>query len=293
MSSAGGFCPGKLWSLWDIMHKIDSCKLLEIMQTFSTTGQNLMDVLVIPNALGPNRSLRYSPKALDQIKASAESLRDIANEIELPALAATANRLVSALTDPELPYRNEDGQIRLVEIQIRFLQEAATGLAVAIHDSLISREFLIIPSNKRDYFDQSKPLFGDEVEEKFQAASEDISEAGKCFAVDRFTATVFHLQRAMERVVQILGAKLNVALLDKNNVDLDWGVIVANMKAPVEAMPKGGLKDRWSEALTLLIHVKQAWRHPTMHPKKTYTEEQARDILNATGAFIRYLASLL
>jgi hypothetical protein len=60
-------------------------------------------------------------------------------------------------------------------------------------------------------------------------------------------------------------------VVDKNNVDLEWGKILSNMSPPIEAMPKGNEKKEWSAAFTLLMHVKQAWRNPTMHPKQTYT----------------------
>ena len=151
----------------------------------------------------------------------------------------------------------------------------------------------MVASNKRDYFEQSSPVFGSVAVDKFSEATEDIEEACKCFALDRYTATVFHLQRAMEAVVQKLGARLNVTIVDKDDKDLSWGIIAGNMKAHVNAMPKGAIKDRWSEALSLLYHVKQAWRNPTMHPKKTYTERQAKDVLDATGSLIRYLSTLL
>jgi hypothetical protein len=39
---------------------------------------------------------------------------------------------------------------------------------------------------------------------------EDADEAGKCFAVGRYTACVFHLMRIMERCVQKMGRDLGV-----------------------------------------------------------------------------------
>ena len=58
-------------------------------------------------------------------------------------------------------------------------------------------------------------------------------------------------------------------------------------------MPRGPEKDKWSEALTLLVHVKQAWRNPTMHPKRTYTQAEADDIFRATRSFMQNLADLV
>jgi hypothetical protein len=275
------------------VHKVDSGSLLRIMQEFSVLGQLLMDALAMPNALAWDRTLNFSARNLENIKAQAISLRNIAKEIELPALSATAHRLVCYLDGPEPPFNITGDKVRLLEQQIRFLQNMANLLAVGIQDSLAGEEFLMVAANKRGYFKQSSPVFGDVAADKFAEAAEDIEEACKCFALDRYTATVFHLQRAMEAVVQKLGAKLNVTIVDKDDKDLSWGIIAGNMKTHVDAMPKGALKDRWSEALSLLYHVKQAWRNPTMHPKKTYTDAQAKDVLDAIGSLIRYLATLL
>ena len=62
------------------------------------------------------------------------------------------------------------------------------------------------------YYRPAEPLFGAAVEAKFPEMSEDISEAGKCLALNRATASVFHLMRIMEIAVQRFGDKIGVAL---------------------------------------------------------------------------------
>jgi hypothetical protein len=161
-------------------------------------------------------------------------------------------------------------------------------------EELETNRMLVIAPTKIGLWEQESPLFGTEVEATFgQAVDEEISEAGKCLAVDRTTACVFHLMRAMELVVRALGKKLDVTIIDKNNTDLEWGKILANMKVPIEKMQAGPQRDRWSGRLTLLYHVNKAWRSDTMHPKKTYTEAEARAVFDAVGAFMKDLVPLL
>jgi hypothetical protein len=74
---------------------------------------------------------------------------------------------------------------------------------------------------------------------------------------------------------------------------LEWGKILSNLRAPIEAMPKGEVKESWSNAFALLLHAKIAWRNPTMHPKQTYTTEQAMEIFAAFKAFIGSLTLLV
>ncbi len=159
-----------------------------------------------------------------------------------------------------------------------------------LEDELDAHKFLYVPPDNAQYYDST---FGQNVEATFPAIVEDASESGKCLALGRATAAVFHQMRILEHVVQRLGSKLNVTIIDKNDTTLDWGLIIANMKIPIEKMHKGELKDKWSEALTLLVHVKQAWRHPTMHPKQTYTEGQAKEGFFAVRSFVAHLANLM
>ena len=55
-------------------------------------------------------------------------------------------------------------------------------------------------------------LFGDDVARAFPSSKGDIDEAGKCLALDRGTACVFHLMRILEIGLQLLAAKLGISL---------------------------------------------------------------------------------
>ncbi len=172
----------------------------------------------------------------------------------------------------------------------------------------IGRDFRILQERIRDeleaeYFFHLTPAdvplyiaaqpFGEEVGYKFPKAAEDIEEAAKSLALQRPTACVFHLMRAMEVIVKRLGKKLGV-----QNVEKDWGKILSDIAAAIEKMPKSTeaekrRRNRWSEAHTHLYHVKQAWRNDTMHPKQTYTRQQAHEVFAATRVFAAHLAGLV
>jgi hypothetical protein len=123
---------------------------------------------------------------------------------------------------------------------------------------------------------------------------EDLSEASACITFQRWTAVVFHLMRVMERAVKLFAARHNVTFPD----DSDWGRILADIKPAIEAMPKGTeaertLKNQHSEIFSLLYHVKQAWRHDTMHPRQTYTEKQSKEVFAAVLSYLTHLSGLL
>lgn len=145
-----------------------------------------------------------------------------------------------------------------------------------------------VDTEKGQLLSSSEAPFGEMVADAFPSSITDIYEATLCLGLSRNTACVFHLMRAMEDAVKRLGEKLGAT-----TESLEWGKILANMKAPVEGLPKGPNRDAWSEILTLLYHVKQKWRNGTMHPKQTYTNDEATTVYQAVRSFLQHLAPLM
>ena len=113
-----------------------------------------------------------------------------------------------------------------------------------VHE-LEDRNIFYVDARHAELLNIEEAPFGNAVSDKFPKSTTDLAEAAKCLGMSRNTATVSHLMRAMEDAVKCLGIKLNVAIMDKNNVDLEWGIIIANMKAPIEALPRGDERNNW------------------------------------------------
>ena len=147
-----------------------------------------------------------------------------------------------------------------------------------------------LPPECKELYRQSKPPFGSEVEAKFPQMSEEISESGKCLALGRPTAAVFHLMRVMEIGTQKLGDKLGVQFASEKN----WQNILDEVNKAIKAMDhKAAQTKAYAAAASHLYHVKLAWRNEVMHPKQTYTHDEATKVHAAVDAFIRDLASIL
>ena len=161
-----------------------------------------------------------------------------------------------------------------------------------LDDALIDQSEVIfclaLSTSERDLYQPQIPLFGREVDDKLSGMAEDIGEAAKCLSVHRYTACVFHLMRAMEGAVQRLSESLSIT-----NPSREWGKLLSDIKPKIAAMQTGEMRNKWSENFALLYHVKQAWRNDTMHPKQTYTEEEAKEVFSATRSFMKNLAALV
>ena len=152
--------------------------------------------------------------------------------------------------------------------------------------------FWIAPKQGAAYRD--KEQFGEKVKLRFPKSTEDIDEAYKCFCFGRYTASVFHLMRVMEIAVQGFGVSAGATVPS----DKPWGNILQGIDAAVRMMPRGTPQEKkrhedFSEVAAYLHHVKDAWRNTTMHPKNTYTEEEAEHLLSNVKTFMRGLAELI
>jgi len=139
------------------------------------------------------------------------------------------------------------------------------------------------------YFDKQAP-FGKFVAAAFAECAEDISEAHQCVALERYTASMFHIGRAMEIVVKIVAKKMGV----KTHRD-EWQTYLNAMNEKIRKMPFNTPSQKakripWSEVAGHLFNFKEAWRNPTFHAKKTYQRSEAIAALNNAGAFMDTVA---
>jgi hypothetical protein len=197
--------------------------------------------------------------------------------IELEISIISAQRLLNALR------KKRAGQ----------LYDCLRELQGRVYDQFEKSEVIIIPIRKNHFYTK-RELFGAQVETRFPRIIEDIEESGKCLALGRSTATVFHLMRIMEVGVQEFGSLLGVPIPTEKT----WQDIMNRVNKAIGLLPENTpqekkIKSNYGAAASHLSNVKIAWRNEVMHPKATYTEEEAEDIFSHVKAFIRYLATIL
>jgi len=226
---------------------------------------------------------------IKQTKQEVEALCSAVNVIQEQAEQAGLSASYSAcdtIIDEVKSYG--DRWMYLNFDQIGRMKEALSYLLGATADGLREKSLIILPTHLAGLYEPDAPLFGDGVELAFPNARNDIAEAGSCLAAGRNTASVFHCMRAMEDAVKSLSTALEIP-----NPDREWGKLLSDISKRIENMPKGDIRDQWSESHSHLYHVKQAWRNSTMHPKKTYSEQDAKSVFDAVASFMRHLANLL
>lgn len=168
------------------------------------------------------------------------------------------------------------------------------GLAVAANTlfktiEMESRSIIAYRAFSVPAFDFKLP-FGAKIAAAFPDCGEDILEAHKCLQFGRYTACAFHIGRAMESAVKSVGQKLKI----KPSRD-EWQSYITAINIAVNKMPFNTPKQKAkraviSEASNYLFNFKEAWRNPTMHAKRTYTDAEASELLSSARFFLAHAA---
>lgn len=212
------------------------------------------------------------------VETFGELLRE-AEKLELNTTAAQLRRIYNHLFEERGPFDE--------------LERLVYDLHMRAIDDLQARFFLSIKQSRVGLYKDTTTVFGQALLAHFPECEEDLAEASKCLALCRYTACVFHLMRAMEKCLYALGNKHGVTIIDKNGKELTWMIIVANLNAKTATLPEGHRKENWHAAGALLHNVGKAWRNTTMHPKQTYTEQEAEAVFSSVKMFMESIIPLV
>lgn len=173
------------------------------------------------------------------------------------------------------------------------LEEFETNLLIEFR----SYTYLAI-GEQRELYEQKEPIFGVKVADTFPDAKADIAAAGRCFALDEWTATVFHLMRAVEFGLRDLAARVGTTFPTPLEYQ-EWGVIIENIEAQIKktvaALPKrtpakSDTSELYSRAASQFYHFKEAWRNHVSHSRRSYDPREAQIVFDSVKAFMQTLA---
>ncbi len=183
------FQPGRLWSLWD-MKDWEGAQIVISANFLSGLNQFLY-------AQRSNASIELTPTQREGMEWDLRFLHGVAEKHDFDVLADCideAQRVIAVKLGPATPKSNT----RISQESAGILYPMLARVLKNLESTLKGRKFFALTAKAQRLYSDDKPLFGDDVFAKFPDATKDISEAGKCLALGRNTATVFHLMRAME-----------------------------------------------------------------------------------------------
>jgi hypothetical protein len=154
-----------------------------------------------------------------------------------------------------LAVRDAEESINDTEADWERVKDDISDINKTLKRELTTVTLLALEKKAQSYFCPTGPLFGSEVQHKFNTTSFEIDEAAKCLALGRPTACVFHLMRVMEIAVRAVARCLGVRTLcgpQKGIGDLCLGRFGRVLRRNGRLWPRG----HWERArrLRLFMH---------------------------------------
>lgn len=275
LPSLGAAGPFRLVSLWDML-RFQADDFLKLMKSLSriTDAMSGLEGASSVYETNPEVHARHCAELWDILKPTLGNLAEACRSMELRDPAVLAEGLSDKCSGKAYSIPELRGSLSL--------------LGELIENQLNGRVFMFVPSAHAKFF-REKP-FGEIIEGAFSEAIADVEDASSCLGVGRPTAAVFHLMCVMEFGIRHLAKRLKVPR--KEITGKVWQVILTKINDRVKKLKSEARRDVYAEMVAHLHNVKNAWRNPTMHTRRRYSQEEAEAIFENVKTFMHSLASL-
>ena len=269
----------RLWSLYDML-KFNAAHFTVVMSSQARLAALLSQSMIngwgndplIPATKGTiSEELGYVRQALQYLPSH-------------PLLDSTIDRLLQRASP-------EDNQTTTAQAEV-LVKELHNDFVVHLQSFV----FLGIDKEHREFWEQSAPPLGQLVAEQFPDAAKDIAASARCFALDEWTACVFHSMRVIEQGLHYLANLLQVEIsggIEYSN----WGPVITQMQSKIAAMEqltKGQAKSEQQEFYSGLAinfqYFQWGWRDPVSHSRGHYDPREADVVFRSAKDFMERLA---
>ncbi len=177
------------------------------------------------------------------------------------------------------------------------LHELVSTIPNILEKELDEHCFMYVPKDQAFWLNNEEG-FGQEVNDNFPSAKQDIYDACNCFAVGQYTACVFHLMRVAEIGLRVLAWDRRIKFKKQSPLELkDWDEILKGLEGyerNIQNLPKTSAREAQFEfyhgAMVQLRAFKNLYRHRTMHAREHYDLYQAQGALMHVSEFMQILS---
>lgn len=168
-------------------------------------------------------------------------------------------------------------------------------MACNLDEELSQKLFFFVPIHRAAWHSKAgRDILGDDCITHYPNTDvgTEAEHAAKCYAYGEYTACAFHLMRVCEIGVRAFGLAIGYTTVNPN-----WGNVFQFFddqmaKFPAQRSPQWiANTDFVNDVAGHFKAVKNTWRNSTMHVDRTYTEQQAQDLLTVVAGFMKILSS--
>ncbi len=171
----------------------------------------------------------------------------------------------------------------------RDVSEALRSALEIIPDEIDTELFFYLTPVEADFYNGADSQLKGEAASKFSDSKYELSEAAKCFAMNRYSACVMHAMRALEPGLAMVATEVGEPFDCAN-----WNTLLSRIEKKLRASTDITRERREfiSGAVAQFFHFKDAWRNRAMHGRDKYSECDARPIMQSVVAFLQHLGGV-
>jgi hypothetical protein len=262
------------------MLELNSMDFMRAATTIARTNQVLLSLSAVHNELVLPETATLLLPPLAELRREAENVG--------AALAVKAiDRLEPRLSASSPMITVGQAQAAINDIESRF----ADYLADIRMFALSPAEAIFMETADKLIENERFPL-------KFPNASFELEESGKCVALGRYTASVFHAMRMLEYGIKALAKRLDIPDPTKA-AEKNWAIILSAIQGKIDELwPRQARLPNSEGAQFEALHahldaVRNLWRNATMHVETIYAPHEALHIIRCSAFFMVSLSKLI
>lgn len=164
-------------------------------------------------------------------------------------------------------------------------------------EELDAHKFFAVYPDRTQFYGTQAQWFSLKIKQKFPEAARDMRDACQCYALDQWTASVYHSVRVLEMGLRAVAKHLGVTL--PKDLDLNgWKSIEDAIRNKTAELQKQAKTQAESEYLVFLSKCsldlgdfRNAWRNVVCHGRGHYDQQGALDILTRVRNFMDGVAA--
>jgi hypothetical protein len=221
----------------------------------------------------------FAPQAMADLFLLLRQLQGECTKVELRQSHRAIERLITRIKS---------------EPTLQVIHHGMDDLAHTVFGELEDQLFLWIPNHRSGWYGKkAEDIAGVEWCSRFPSTVPEIEEAAKCYAVGRYTASVFHLMRATESATKALGRALGMTPAHPG-----WKLVFDEVYAQYKN--KRPRHAAWLTHENQLVQVSgdlrtisHIWRNDVAHFVDTYSEDNAREMFTIVPVFMRNISMMI
>lgn len=277
--------------IWEVFLELDANGVLNALQQLGSLNQALKSLENHTNGTG---EAQLDAKHRQSTLESARVLEKSANDLGLMLTARSASQLVSLIEGIDCDDR---GAIKISGFDLREFNNIFFEVSGRFREELDLCVTHVVDRSLVDAYKNAESIYGEDALKQFPSLSHDFEETGKCLALGRSTASVFHATRCLEAALRAISRCLGIPDPIKG-ADRNWSKVLQKIQDEInDRWPKpervSGDGVFFEKLHATLFAMQNPYRNATMHLEATYTESEARDAVMLIASIIKQIAMRL